>query len=215
MDNYADHMFTPNVRAEQDRIGVGEKFEKAYKNRYRGELDTDARTFIETRDTIFIATITENGWPYVQHRGGPPGFLKVLGPEKIGFADYVGNKQFISKGNLQNNARISLILMDYPQQARLKLIGKATIVEAHEDFTLAKKLQQKDAPMPERLVTIDLVAIDWNCPKYITQRFTKEEIDAMLGPQFQSLNRRIEELESRLDKAAPGWRDEAEGMGRE
>ena len=208
MDSFADHMFTPNVRAEQDKIGVGEQFEQAYKNRFRGELDADARAFIETRDTFFLATVTETGWPYVQHRGGPAGFLKVLGPEKIGFADYTGNRQFISKGNLRDNSKVSLILMDYPRRARLKLIGRAVVVEAIDDQALLEALQQKDAPTPERLVTIELAAIDWNCPKYITQRFNKEEIDTMIGPHLQSLGERIEELESRLDNVDPKWRKE-------
>jgi len=197
MDSFADHMFTPNVRAEQDRIGVGEKFEQVYNNRLR---------VIETRDSFYLATVTENGWPYVQHRGGPSGFLKVLGPEKIGFADYVGNQQFISKGNLRNESRVALILMDYPQQARLKLIGHACIIEAADDQTLLEQLQQKDAPRPERLVTIELAAIDWNCPKYITQRFRKEEVDAMIGPHLQRLNDRIKQLETRLDATDPSWR---------
>jgi len=208
MDSFADHMFTPSVRAEQDKIGVGEKFEQAYKNRFRGELDADTREFIATRDTFYLATVTESGWPYVQHRGGPAGFLKVLGPEKIGFADYTGNKQFISKGNLRNNSKVSLILMDYPRRARLKLIGHAIVVEANDDQGLLEALQQKDAPTPERLVTVELAAIDWNCPKYITQRFKKEEIDTMIGPHVQSLGERIEELERRLDNVDPKWRNE-------
>ena len=208
MDSFADHMFTPNVRAEQDRIGVGEKFEQVYKNRLRGELDASAREFIASRDTFYLATVTENNWPYVQHRGGPAGFLKVLGPEKIGFADYTGNKQFISKGNLKNNSRVSLILMDYPQRARLKLIGYAKFVEADEDLALLEQLQQEGAPAPERLVTVTLAAIDWNCPKYITQRFKKEEIDQMVGPHLMQLSDRIKELETRLDNVDPGWRGE-------
>ena len=207
MDSFADHMFTPNVRAEQDRIGVGEKFEQVYKNRLRGELDASAKEFIESRDTFYLATVTENNWPYVQHRGGPAGFLKVLGQEKIGFADYVGNKQFISKGNLKNNSRVSLILMDYPQRTRLKLIGHAKIVEAYDEPALLEQLQQKDAPAPERLVTIALAAIDWNCPKYITQRFKKEEIAQMIGPHLDEFTERIRKLEARLDNVDPGWRE--------
>jgi len=208
MDSFADHMFTPNVRAEQDKIGVGERFEKVYQNRLRGELDADSREFIETRDTFYLATVTESGWPYVQHRGGPEGFLKVLGPETIGFADYTGNKQFISKGNLKNSSKVSIIMMDYPQRARLKLIGYAVVVEAGDDPELLAQLHQENAPAPERLVTIELAAIDWNCPKYITQRFKKEEIDAMIGPHVHSLTERIGELESRLDKVDPSWRNE-------
>jgi len=103
---------------------------------------------------------------------------------------------------------VSLILMDYPQRARLKLIGHAKIVEAADEPVLLEKLQQKNAPTPERLVTIELAAIDWNCPKYITQRFKKEEIDEMIGPHLVQLNERIRELESRLDNVDPGWRKE-------
>lgn len=207
LDSYAEHMFTPHVRAEQDRVNKGEMYEKIYQSRLRGPLDANTREFIQTRDSFYLATISENGWPYVQHRGGPEGFLKLIKPLQIGFADYVGNKQFISKGNLKTNDRVSLILMDYPRQARLKLIGHATVTESEDNKTLCESLRQPDAPRPERLVTIDLVAIDWNCPKYITQRFNQKQIDEMLGPEFLRLGSRIEELETRLDLVDPGWRN--------
>lgn len=210
LDSYAAHMFTPHVRAEQDRVNTGKKFEQVYQNRLRGPLDADTREYIQTRDSFYMATITESGWPYVQHRGGPVGFLKIVAPERIGFADYVGNKQFISKGNLKTNDRVSLILMDYPRRARLKLIGHARVVESEDDPELREVLQQADAPTPERLVTIDIVAIDWNCPKYIVQRFSQLEIDAMLQPEFQRLHAQIANLESRLDKVDPGWRASGE-----
>ena len=150
-----------------------------------------------------MTSITETGWPYVQHRGGPAGFLKVTGPEQIGFADYAGNKQFISRGNLQGNARVALILMDYPRKARLKLVGEARMCEASEDPALEARLRADGAAAAERLVVIDLVAMDWNCPQYITPRFTEAEIEAMLGPRLAelaaenaALKARIQELEA-------------------
>ena len=207
MDNYADLLFTPLVRAEQDKVGIGARYEKTYRNRHRGPLDADTRAFIETRDSMYIATISETGWPYVQHRGGPIGFVKVLGPERIGLADYVGNKQFISRGNLTANNRIALFLMDYPRKARLKLMGHATMQDAQDDPDLAEALRDAGGPEPERLVTIDLVAMDWNCPKYITPRLTEAEIEATLGPRIRDMAARIEDLEARLDKADPDWRE--------
>jgi predicted pyridoxine 5'-phosphate oxidase superfamily flavin-nucleotide-binding protein len=206
MDSFAKHLFTPNVRAEQDRVGMGERYAQTYETRLRGPLDEDARAFIETRDTFYMASVSESGWPYVQHRGGPAGFLKVIGPEKIGFGDYRGNKQFISKGNVTGDDRVSLILMDYPRRARLKLIGHATVVEAEDDADLATLLQVDAAPPVERLVTIDLTAMDWNCPKYITPRLTEAEIEAAIAPKIKPLTDHISALEARLDALDPEWR---------
>lgn len=208
MDSYADHLFTPNVRAEQDRVGMGERYAKTYQNRLRDPLDEDARAFIETRDTFYMASVTETGWPYVQHRGGPAGFLKVLGPERIGFADYLGNKQFISKGNFTGNDRVSLILMDYPRRARLKLIGHASVEEAADNPALTAQLQTEGAAPAERLVTIDITAMDWNCPKYITPRLTEAEINAALAPKLKPLTDHIADLEARLEALDPNWRSQ-------
>ncbi len=207
MDSFADHLFTPNVRAEQDRVGMGERYAQTYQTRLRGPLDDDARAFIETRDTFYMASVSESGWPYVQHRGGPVGFLKVLGPERIGFADYRGNKQFISKGNVTGDDRVSLILMDYPRRARLKLIGHATVEEADDNADLAQLLQTDGSAPAERLVTIDITAIDWNCPKYITPRLTEAEINAAVAPKIKPLTDHIAALEARLDTLDPDWRN--------
>ena len=208
MDNYGELLFTPNVRAEQDKVGMGARYEQTYRSRHRGPLDADTRAFIESRDSMYMATISETGWPYVQHRGGPIGFLKTLGPERIGFADYSGNKQFISKGNLRGNDRVALFLMDYPRKARLKLMGHATVTEAPGNLELTAALRDAGGPEPERLVTIDLVAMDWNCPKYITPRLTEAEIEATLGPRIRDMAARIQDLEARLDRADPNWRDQ-------
>lgn len=206
MDSFADHLFTPNVRAEQDRVGMGERYAQTYQTRLRGPLDDDARAFIQTRDTLYMASVTETGWPYVQHRGGPVGFLKVLGPERIGFADYRGNKQFISRGNLIGDDRVSLILMDYPRRARLKLIGHATMIDADDNADLARLLHTDGAAPAERLVTIDIIAIDWNCPKYITPRLTEAEISTAVASKIKPLTDHITELEARLDALDPEWR---------
>ncbi len=206
MDSYAKHMFTPNVRAEQDKVGMGARYAATYETRLREPLDADARAFIETRDTFYLATVSETGWPYVQHRGGPVGFLKVLGLESIGFADYRGNKQFISKGNVQADDRVSLLLMDYPRRARLKLIGHMKVEEAEDNPALAERLFTDGAAPAERLVTIALTAMDWNCPKYITPRLTEAEIEAAIAPKIKPLTDHIQALEARLDRVDPAWR---------
>lgn len=187
MDNYATHMFTPDVRAEQAKIGVDERFERMYRNRFTKGIDEDAKAFIESRTSFYMATVSQTGWPYVQHRGGPAGFLKVFDADTIAFADYTGNKQLISKGYLAGNDRVSLILMDYPRRARLKMIGHATMVEADTDPDLAQQLAVEGQGPVERLVKIAVTAIDWNCPKYIEPRYTEAEIEAMIGPRLKEL----------------------------
>ena len=203
MESYGAIMFGPSVRAEQDKAGMGARYEAVYEKRHRGAFDTDARAFIETRDSFYMASFSETGWPYVQHRGGLPGFLKVTGPEQVGFADYGGNKQFISKGNLSRNPRVALILMDYPRRARLKLVGEARVMDAEAEPDLERTLRIEQAAPAERLVLVDVVAMDWNCPKFITPRFTEAEIETMLAPRLrelaeenQALKRRIAALET-------------------
>ncbi|MGX9357259.1 pyridoxamine 5'-phosphate oxidase family protein [Roseobacteraceae bacterium S113] len=198
MEDYGATLFGPSARAEQDKVGMGARYEEVYKSRFRGPLDADARAFIETRETAYLSSITETGWPYVQHRGGPAGFLKVTGPEQIGFADYLGNKQFITKGAVLANPRVSLILMDYPRKARLKLVGRAQVFDAAQAPELEARLRVDGAAPAERLVVIDLVAMDWNCPKYITPRFTEAEIAQMLGPRLQALSDENAALKARI-----------------
>jgi len=187
MDNYASHMFTEAVQAEQAVLGVRDRFQKVYRNRFTDGFDDDTRAFISTRTSFYMATVGETGWPYIQHRGGPPGFLTLLDDDLLGFADYTGNKQLISKGNLAGNDRVSLFLMDYARKARLKIIGHATMVSAEDDPDLAARLETVGQGPVERLTTIRVVAYDWNCPKYIEPRFTEAEIETMLGPRIQEL----------------------------
>ena len=202
MDNYARHMFTSSVQVEQEALGVRDRLQKAYRNRFTDGLDDSTRKFIATRTSFYMATVSETGWPYVQHRGGPPGFLTPLDDDLLGFADYAGNKQLISKGNLTGNDRVSLFLMDYARQSRLKIIGHARMMSAADDPDLAKRLGREGQGPVERLTTIRVIAYDWNCPKYIEQRFTETEIEAMLGPRLKELadeNTRLRQKLSALE----------------
>jgi predicted pyridoxine 5'-phosphate oxidase superfamily flavin-nucleotide-binding protein len=158
-------------------------------------LTSEEVEFIASRDSFYMATVTENGWPYVQHRGGKAGFLRVLSPSQLAFADYKGNRQMLSTGNIAANDRVALFLMDYPQRNRLKILGHARIEDAREHPELISQLSDKDfQPLVERLFFIDVVAFDWNCSKYITPRFTAVEIETAVAP----LKRRIAELEAQV-----------------
>ncbi|MDX2185940.1 MAG: pyridoxamine 5'-phosphate oxidase family protein [Opitutaceae bacterium] len=162
-------------------------------------LGEEEKAFISARDTFYLSTVSETGWPYVQHRGGPRGFLQVVGPSTLAFADLRGNRQLLTTGNLSSNTRVALLLMDYPSRMRLKLLGHATVLRADAAPELAARLPVPPRSLVERLVRIDVVAFDWNCPKYITPRYTAEEIETLLTP----LRRRIAELEEALRVARP------------
>lgn len=158
-------------------------------------LGPDEQAFIAARDSFYMATVTESGWPYVQHRGGPPGFLRVLDPTTLAFADYQGNRQLISVGSLSADDRVSLFLMDYPNRVRLKILGHARVEDAKaRPDLLARVAGDVPSARVERLITIDVVSFDWNCPKYITPRFSAAEVAAVVEP----LQRRIAELEAQL-----------------
>ena len=147
---------------------------------------------LSRRDSFYVATINENGWPYIQHRGGRGGFLRVLDPQTLAFADYRGNRQMLSTGNLAANERVAFFLMDYPRRTRLKILGHARVEDARQHPELVEQLADPDArPIVERLFLIKVVAFDWNCPKYITPRYTAAEIEQIVGP----LKQRIAELE--------------------
>lgn len=156
-----------------------------------GEVD-----FIQSRDSFYMATITENGWPYLQHRGGARGFLRVTGPNELMFADHGGNRQMISVGSLAVNDRVSLFLMDYPARERLKILGHAKVLDAREHPDLVEKTRPPGghAAKVERIFVITVLSYDWNCPKFITPRFTVEEVTQAVAP----LKARIAELEARL-----------------
>lgn len=192
---YLNLLFSPAVKAEQQRNGSREAYAKR-----DGASDPDVLTeneahFIATRDSFYMASIGANGWPYVQHRGGPVGFLRVLGERTIGFADFRGNRQYVSVGNLADDNRVALFLMDYPRRARLKLLGRAKSVSFSEAPEFATVLiDQNYGAKVERAILIELEAFDWNCSQHITERFTLAEIE----PAIAALKSRIAELEAEL-----------------
>jgi len=181
---FADITFTESVKAAQQRYGSREHnkhFEFADDPRDRlGEKEIH---FIQARDSFYQATTSENGWPYVQHRGGPIGFLKVLDEQHFGYADFRGNFQYISVGNINHNDRVSLILMDYVNRRRLKIWGYAHVVHQEENPALLELLSLAEyGATVERGIVIRVAALEWNCPQHITQRFSEEDIKQVLEP---------------------------------
>jgi uncharacterized protein len=153
-------------------------------------LGAEERAFIAERDGMVMASVSETGWPYVQHRGGPAGFLKVLDERTIGFADYRGNKQYISVGNTRGNDRVALLLIDHAHRRRLKLLGRAEQVDLRQDPALARQLIDPGyAAKVERGWRIRVEAFDWNCPQHITPRFSTDEIAELVAPMRLALDR--------------------------
>jgi predicted pyridoxine 5'-phosphate oxidase superfamily flavin-nucleotide-binding protein len=187
-------MFTPSVLAAQKHNYGNSQF-VATTPMENDPLTEDEQDFIHSRDSFYMATVTESGWPYVQHRGGAPGFLHVLNPSTLAFADYRGNRQMLSTGNLAVNDRVTLFLMDYPHRERLKIIGHARIEDVSQHRELAAQLTDKSHQgIVERLIFIDVVSYDWNCSQHITPRYTAAEIETAIAP----LKKRIAELEAQL-----------------
>lgn len=194
---YLDVAFTPAVLQAQER----------YFGRSRPAAEAPAvdplgpqeQAFIAARDSFYMATVTESGWPYLQHRGGPSGFLRVLDASTLVFADYEGNHQMISTGNLSVNDRVALFLMDYPNRARLKLFGHARVEDAHRHPELVQQMADGSSSATiQRLLFVDVVSFDWNCPKYITPRFTAAQVEGFVGP----LRQQIAELQAQLSQRA-------------
>ncbi|HET6409469.1 MAG TPA: pyridoxamine 5'-phosphate oxidase family protein [Chthoniobacteraceae bacterium] len=192
---FRQQVLTPAVRAAQERyFGHCQIVENAPT---RDLLNAEEATFIATRDSFYLASVNSDDWPYIQHRGGPPGFLKVLESNLLGFADLKGNRQLLSTGNIDGNDRVALFLMDYPHRERLKILGRARVLDARENPDLADKLSPdpKLRDQIERLFVIEVVSFDWNCPQYITPRYTLSEMEEVITP----LKARIAELEALLD----------------
>lgn len=194
---FARIAFTESVKAAQERRGSRATYQRLEAGgETPDELGPVEAEFIARRDSFYMATVIETGWPYVQHRGGPPGFLKVLEPRTLGFADYRGNVQYVSLGNVSKNDRVALILMDYPNRKRLKILGRMRAVEGGDaDAELLRRVEAADyRARVERIMLIEVEAFDWNCPQHITPRYTEAEVAERMAP----LKARIEELERRL-----------------
>ncbi|MDI3465240.1 MAG: Flavodoxin reductases (ferredoxin-NADPH reductases) family 1 [Nitrospira sp.] len=196
---YLDTMMTNSVRRVQKHYyGRAANISEAPE---RDPLDEAEAEFISTRDSFYLGTVSETGWPYIQHRGGPRGFLQVLNPTTLAFADYQGNRQLLSTGNLAVNDRVSLFLIDYPTRTRLKILGHAKVedAESHPDLT-GQLSKPGEKARVERIIFIDVVSFDWNCQKHITPRYSIEEVEELAG----SLKARIAELETELHAARAG-----------
>lgn len=193
MEPYFDIAFSPSVRRIQEMKGAREHYARIEAGRGAPtSLTEDEIAQIRARDSFYLATVNENGWPYVQHRGGDPGFVTVIDPTTIGWVERNGNRQYVGTGNITATERVALILVDYPNRTRLKIYGTAT----HHGDPSPELLQQLGATSirHDGAVTVRIVATDWNCPKYITPRFTAEEVRAMTAP----LRERIEALERQV-----------------
>jgi len=190
---YLDLTFTDAVcRAQKKYYGRAGDIAGAPERDPLGQAEAE---FIAARDSFYLGSISESGWPYIQHRGGPSGFLRVINETTLAFADYKGNRQLLTTGNVSVNDRVALFLMDYKNRERLKILGHAHIedVLAHPEL-VAQLADPKMRAAVERLVFIDVVSFDWNCPKYITPRYSLEEIEELARP----LRTRIAELETEL-----------------
>ncbi|WP_414675831.1 pyridoxamine 5'-phosphate oxidase family protein [Limnobacter sp.] len=188
---FAEIAFTQGVRELQIQAGSRERYAAMDQSANRRDKLTERETtFIESRDHFFQASVSETGWPYVQHRGGPAGFLKVLDERTLGFADYRGNVQYVSVGNLIHDNRVALILMDYANQRRLKLLGRVRFIDRDTAPDLIERLVTPGyKAIVERGFIISVEAFDWNCPQHITPRFTLAEIDEMTAPLRAQLRR--------------------------
>ncbi|MEX2650283.1 MAG: pyridoxamine 5'-phosphate oxidase family protein [Alphaproteobacteria bacterium] len=192
---YGAIAFTDPVRQVQEALGSRKSYLRMDEGDDRSHvLEQDEIDFIAARDSFYMATVSATGWPYVQHRGGPAGVVRVLDATTIGFADFRGNRQYISVGNLSTDDRVALFFMDYANKRRLKLFGRAILIGGERQQMLSRLEQPGYKARVERGVLIKVEAFDWNCPQHITPRYTLAEIEASVAP----LRQRIADLETEL-----------------
>ena len=182
--NFGSLVFTPAVQALQERYGSRRQYARVEGfGPSPARLGPQESEFIGERDTFYVATLGSTGWPYVQHRGGPKGFLKVIDETTIAFADFRGNKQYISTGNLMTDNRVALILVDYPRQLRLKILCRVEIFEGEQAREWIEKVRDPEyKALTERVYVIRIEAFDWNCQQHIVPRYTAEEIREAVAP---------------------------------
>jgi uncharacterized protein len=186
-------VFTPTIKALQEKHGSRRQYARMEESGpARDRLGPIEREFLADRDSFYIASIGSSGWPYIQHRGGPVGFLKVIDDKTLAFANFSGNRQYISSGNLATDSRVALILVDYPRQRRLKILGRAEILEGESATEWIERMPHPEYKASvESVYVIHVEAFDWNCQQHIVPRFTAEEIQQALAPA----ERRLQELE--------------------
>lgn len=204
---FLDIAATPSVKAAQAANGSAEMWANLQGDRAFDRFTENDIAFIAARDSLYMATVSETGWPYIQHRGGPPGFLKVLDERTLGMADFRGNRQYVSVGNLSADDRVALILMDYPHRARMKIYARAEMKDLGDDPELAERLATPGyRARIERGLILRLEAFDWNCPQHITPRFTQAEIAEAVQPlteRLEALEAENAALRARLTVASP------------
>jgi len=200
--NYSKLAFSDAIKKLQEMHGSREAYEHMEARRSVDGLSPKEIRFIQERDSFYVASVGENGFPYIQHRGGPKGFLKVLNEKTLGFLDFSGNKQYITLGNLQNSDKVGLILMDYPRRGRMKIFASTEVVELGERPDLEQQLELPDYKYKaERIILYHIEAFDWNCPQHITPRFTVEEIQHAFSEQsayLEKLEKEVEKLKKEL-----------------
>ena len=209
-NKFAKLTFTDAVKEIQDLMGSRKNYARFEEHGplSNHELGENEAAFISQRDSFYMSSVSETGWPYIQHRGGPQGFVRVLSEHEIGFADYSGNRQYITVGNLKGNNRVALIMVDYPNRARLKILGTAHLIDQSSDPEKLKLLTSENYKAKvERGFIIQVEALDWNCPQHISPRWTAEEIHTGLLPlrtKLESFEKEIAVLKARLKKYEGG-----------
>ncbi len=186
---FADILFSDPVRAAQTAAGSRQLFEK-----WEGRDDCNHRLtereteFLQQRDSFYLATVSPDGWPHIQHRGGPTGFIKIIDEHHIAWADFAGNRQYITAGNLRANHRMAFFFMDYPNRRRLKLLGRGEEVSLQDDPELLAQLTEPHyQARVERAFVITVEAFDWNCHQHITPRYDQASVEKLLATQHQQL----------------------------
>jgi uncharacterized protein len=200
--SFLDLASSASVKAAQAEMGVDHLWAPGQVDRQMEAFTAHEEAFIAERDSFYMASVSETGWPYVQYRGGPPGFLKVIDETTLAFADFRGNRQYISVGNLDANDRVALILVDYPRRARLKILARVERLALDADPGLLARVSDPGyRAKPERVFRLRLAAFDWNCPQHIVPRFTETEIARAVQPlreQLEALEAENRALRERL-----------------
>lgn len=205
--NYAKLAFTEPIKTIQKEQGSRDAYERMENMQLSEGLSFREMSFIQQRDSFYVSSFGENGFPYIQHRGGPKGFLKVIDSQTLAFLDFRGNKQYISTGNVQTHNKVSLILVDYPNRARLKIYAEAELVSLEVQPELREMLELENYRYEaERIFVFKVKAFDWNCPQHITPRYTVEEIAKMAEDKdnyIESLKEEIKTLKEKLESCGP------------
>jgi len=205
--NYSKLAFTDIIKSHQEKEGSRKAYEKMEQMKLPDGLSYKEMSFIKERDSFYVASFGDNGYPYIQHRGGPKGFLKFIDPKTLAFLDFRGNRQYITTGNVQTHNKVSLILVDYPNRARLKIYAEAEVKSLDEQSDLWENLKLRGYKhKAERIIVFHIKAFDWNCPQHITPRYTLEDMEMMAKERdnyIEDLKLEIKSLKQQLENCGP------------